>query len=63
MFKELWPRTTNQSTINGRKAEIVSMLKHFEKEAREMLDLEVSLLNEDAKILGIEVKKRKLLLF
>ena len=63
MFKELWPRTTNQSTINGRKAEIVSMLKHFEKEARDMLDLEVSLLNEDAKILGIEVKKRKLLLF
>lgn len=59
---ELWPKTTNQKRIWVKRMELLKMLKQFEQETQNLLDLDAGLFHEDTGDFGIEIKKRKLVL-
>ena len=58
----LWPKTKFKQVINQRKKEIVEILKIFVKLDSQLEDLDSQLIYRNNEVIGIQLKKTKLLL-
>ena len=59
---DLWPNTQNQKTLWARKNQMSFLLQEFVNKSKEMIDLDAHLLKNGTELMGIRVKKRKLIL-
>lgn len=56
----LWPTTNLRQLINARRKEIIFLLKEFSILQSKFDDLDVTLINENGSIVGLNLQKRKL---